>query len=494
MTENRPERRFVVEFTESQLDAIYAAFDRHDERCDLVDETPTRARMHRRSLAPLEAALMPHLAAVDDRRLLHASFGPDLFMLTPEEWAGDFLEPEEPEPQWADTDFGWQSRGEFTSRERFTLQALKIPETALDLRFGWSIRTGHLCQRGSHPWARISIDNRYDEVSPPRADHPTDTALTEQAHRLQELLVDAGFTRRPGIGNPFEGAYVATFRDYYEAAAGDGYRTVYLYAYLADPDGGNPFPETPAPVPVVSFATAQRLIRESGGCDIDHPTLTGTPATGDERNGEVTGYDPDLFDYGHGPTGVDDFVRANGAGHPGWDGYVRGWTQFEWEAAAEAVHQTGLDLCSPGTGRLCRCSLVAPSVLAAANGHMRFPETPAPQLFRCWHPIDWFTIADNDPTVQLDQPWDENGPTIAQIRAAWNAARTAGGTPALDVDAYLTEDRTTRLELSWLGVTFPSQEAADAAIEPISSYLGQEPIPTGSAPPRDEPTLEWMWC
>ncbi|WP_155806775.1 hypothetical protein [Leifsonia xyli] len=38
MTGSGEERRFVVELTETQLNAIYAAFARHEEVCDVVDE------------------------------------------------------------------------------------------------------------------------------------------------------------------------------------------------------------------------------------------------------------------------------------------------------------------------------------------------------------------------------------------------------------------------------------------------------------------------
>jgi hypothetical protein len=235
VTGNDEERRFVIELTEPQLDAIYAAFARHEEVCDLVDENPYGNREHRRSLAWLEAALMPHLAAVDDRNLLHeTAFG--LQMYTPEEFREIFQYPEDPEIQWRPDQFGWQTCGEFTHRERFTLQALKIPPAALDLRFRWSIQTGYLNNLASHPWVRISVDNRTDQVDGYRIDRPSDSVLAEQADRLQELLTAAGFARRPGVEQPWEGAYVATYRAYDEEQFGDGYRTVYIHAhrYRAD--------------------------------------------------------------------------------------------------------------------------------------------------------------------------------------------------------------------------------------------------------------------
>jgi hypothetical protein len=488
------ERRFVVELTEMQLNAIYAAFARHEELCDLVDENHFRGSGHRRSLAELEAALMQHLTAVDDREVIHTSMGDSLFIQSPEEFRRDWQDPEDPVIQWRPEQFGWQTCGEFTNRERFTLQALKIPELELDLRFRWSIKTGYLNNLASHPWVRITVDNSTDQIYGRRPNQPADTDLVEQAHRLEQVLSEAGFTRLPGVENPEEGVYIATFRAYDDESVGDGYRTVYLHAVLEDLDGTDPFSLTPAPKPApASFAAAQRLIRERGGCDIAHATLTGTALTVSDDDGHVTGYDPAQFDFGHGPTEVDRWARGKSYGSPnGWSAYARGWTQFEWEASAEAVTQLGLDLCSPNGSRLCRCSLVSPAVLEAANGHMRFPEAPTPQLFRCWAPIDWFAIADQDPTVRLEQLWNNDGPSIDQIRTAWNAALAAGGSPSLDVDAYLTEDRATRLQLSWLGVTFETEAAAAAAAEPISAALGLQPVP--NPPERAEPTLEWMWC
>lgn len=488
------ERRFVVELTEMQMNAIYGAFARHEERCDLVDENPHRSSKHRRSLAELEAALMPHLAAVDDRNVIHTSIGDSLFIQTPEEFRRDWQDPEDPVIRLSPKEVGWQTCGEFTHRERSTLQALKIPESELDSRFRWSIKTGYLNNLASHPWVRITVDNSIDQIYGRRSDQPADTDLVEQAHRLEQALSAAGFTRLPGVENPEEGVFVATFRAYDEESVGDGYRTVFLHAVLEDLDGADPFGPTPTPEPApASFAAAQRLIRERGGCDIDHATLTGTELTVDDVDGHVSGYDPAQFDFGHGPTEVDRWARGKSYGSPnGWSAYARGWTQFEWEAAAEAVTQLGLDLCSPDGSRLCRCSLVSPAVLDAANGRMRFPEVPVPQLFRCWAPIDWFAIADQDPTVRLEQPWDDDGPSIEQIRTAWNAALAAGGTASLDVDAYLTDDHTTRLELSWLGVTFQTEAAAAAAAEPISAALNLQPVP--NPPERAEPTLEWMWC
>jgi len=494
MTSCAEERRFVVELSPTQLDAIYAAFARHDEACDVVDQRPCRGSGHRRSLAELEGALMPHLTAVDDRDLIHISLGGSLLVQSPTEYRADFLEPEDPEPIWGAEDFGWRHRGEFTYRERFALNALRIPETALDLRFEWSIQTGHLNNLASHPWVRITVDNSTDQVYGIRPGSPSDAALQEQTHRLEGLLTEAGFTRRPGVEQPNDGVYVAEFRAYDEEDFGDGYRTIYLRVILEDLDGVDPFPATTTPPAAApSFAAAQRLVREQEGCDFDHATITGDELMVDDADGHVSGYDPAQFDFGHGPTEVDRWTRGKSRGSlESWDAYARGWAQFEWEASAEAVTQLGVDLVSPDSSRLCRCSLVSPAVLAAANGHMRFPEAPAPQLFRCWAPIDWFLIAETDPSVQLEQPWSEEGPTVQQLRDAWDVARAAGGIPSLDVDAYLTEHRTTQLNISSLGVTFVTEAAAAAAEEPMSAALGLQPVP--NPPARAEPTREWMWC